>query len=143
MRLEDVLAAWLPEQRWFAGKGRILHDLTVVADTEVVAGDPALRHLIVLVSHGASADHYQIFIGLRHDLPGGLGNARIGALDDGRQAYDALHDPELTRALLRAIAGNQTIGSLTFHREPGAEIDTELDSIVLTAEESNTRLVYG
>ncbi len=143
MRLEDALAPWLLEQRWFAGKGRTLRDLAVVADTEVVAGDPALRHLIVLVSHGASADHYQIFIGLRHDLPGWLEHARIGVLDDGRQAYDALHDPELTRALLRAIAGNQTIGSLTFHREPGAEIDTELDSIVLTAEQSNTSLVYG
>jgi maltokinase len=143
MRLEDALAPWLQEQRWFAGKGRALRDLSVVADTEVVAGDPALRHLIVLVSHGATADHYQIFIGLRHDLPGWLEHARIGALDDGRQVYDALHDPELTRALLRAIAGNQTISTLTFHREPGAEIDTELDSIVLTAEQSNTSLVYG
>ena len=68
MRLEDALAPWLQEQRWFAGKGRTLCDLSVVADTEVVAGDPALRHLIVLVSHGATADHYQLFLGLRHDL---------------------------------------------------------------------------
>src|ERR1700761_9348255 len=143
MRLEDALAPWLQEQRWFAGKGRSLRDLTVVADTEVVAGDPALRHLMVKVSHGASADHYQIFIGLRHDLPGWLEHVRIGTLEDGRQVYDALHDPELTRALLRAIAGDQTIRTLSFHREPGAEIDTELDSIVLTAEQSNTSLVYG
>jgi maltokinase len=143
MRLEDALAPWLQEQRWFAGKGRALRDLTVVADTEVVAGDPALRHLMVKVSHGASADHYQIFIGLRHDLPGWLEHVRIGTLEDGRQVYDALHDPELTRALLRAIAGDQTIRTLAFHREPGAEIDTELDSIVLTAEQSNTSLVYG
>jgi maltokinase len=143
MRLEDALAPWLLEQRWFAGKGRILHDLSVVADTEVVAGDPALRHLIVLVSHGASADHYQIFVGLRRDLPGWLEHAKIGTLDDGRHVYDALHDPELTRVLLRAIAGNETIQTLAFHREPGAEIDTSLDSIVLTAEQSNTSLVYG
>jgi maltokinase len=143
MRLEDALAPWLQEQRWFAGKGRALRDLAVVADTEVVAGDPALRHLMVLVSHGATADHYQLFIGLRRDLPGWLEHVRIGTLEDGRHVYDALHDPELTRHLLRAIAGNQTIESLTFHREPGAEIDTELDSIVLTAEQSNTSLVYG
>src|SRR6201990_61424 len=143
MRLEDALAPWLQEQRWVAGKSRTLRDLSVVADTEVVAGDPALRHLIVLVSHGATADHYQLFLGLRHDLPGWLEHARIGTLEDGRQAYDALHDPELTRALSRAIAGHQTINTLTFHREPGAEIDTGLDSIVLTAEQSNTSLVYG
>jgi maltokinase len=143
MRLEDALAPWLQEQRWFAGKGRMLRDLAVVADTEVVAGDPALRHLLVLVSHGASADHYQIFVGLRRDLPDWLEHAKIGTLEDGVHAYDALHDPELTRTLLRAIAGNETIGSLTFQREPGAKIDTSLDSIVLTAEQSNTSLVYG
>ena len=143
MRLEDELATWLLAQRWFAGKGRTLRDLAIVADTEVAAGDPELRHLIVLVSHGATADHYQIPIGLRSQLPDWLEHARIGTADDGRQAYDALHDPALTRHLIRAIAANQTIESLTFSREPGAEIETELDSIVLTAEQSNTSLVFG
>ncbi len=143
MRLEDALATWLLEQRWFAGKGRTLRDLAVVADTQVVAGDPELRHLIVLVSHGATADHYQVLVGLRSELPDWLEHARIGMTDDGRHAYDALHDPALTRHLLRAIAANQTIESLTFSREPGAEIETELDSIVLTAEQSNTSLVFG
>jgi maltokinase len=143
MRLEDELATWLLAQRWFAGKGRTLRDLAIVADTEVAAGDPALRHLIVLVSHGATADHYQIPIGLRSQLPDWLEHARIGTADDGRQAYDALHDPALTRHLIRAIATDQTVESLTFSREPGTEIETELDSIVLTAEQSNTSLVFG
>ena len=143
MRLEDELATWLLAQRWFAGKGRTLRDLAIVADTEVAAGDPALRHLIVLVSHGATADHYQIPIGLRSQLPDWLEHVRIGTADDGRQVYDALHDPALTRHLIRAIAANQSIESLTFSREPGAGIETELDSIVLTAEQSNTSLVFG
>jgi len=143
MRLEDELATWLLAQRWFAGKGRTLRDLAIVADTEVAAGDPALRHLIVLVSHGATADHYQILIGLRSQLPDWLEHVRIGTADDGRQVYDALHDPALTRHLIRAIAANQSIESLTFSREPGAKIETELDSIVLTAEQSNTSLVFG
>ena len=143
MRLDDALAVWLLEQRWFAGKGRTLRDLAIVADTEVVAGDPALRHLIVLVSHGATADHYQILIGLRSELPDWLKHARIGQTEDGKHVYDALHDPELTRHLLRAIADGRTIESLTFSREPGTEIETELDSIVLTAEQSNTSLVFG
>ena len=143
MRLEDALATWLLEQRWFAGKGRTLRDLAVVAETEVVAGDPALRHLIVLVSHGTTADHYQILVGLRSRLPDWLEHARIGKTEDGWHAYDALHDPALTRHLLRAIAAGRTIESLNFSREPGAEIETELDSIVLTAEQSNTSLVFG
>ncbi len=33
MTFEDVLATWLVKQRWFAGKGRTVHDLAVVADT--------------------------------------------------------------------------------------------------------------
>jgi maltokinase len=143
MRFEDALATWLQEQRWFAGKGRTLRDLAVVADTEVVAGDPALRHLIVLVCHGTTADHYQILVGLRSGLPGWLQHVRIGETGDGRVAYDALHDPALTRHLLRAIANNETIDSLQFRRVPGAEFETDVDSIVLTGEQSNTSLVYG
>ena len=139
----DALAAWLTRQRWFAGKGRTLRDLAVVADTEVAAGDPALRHLIVLVSHGTTADHYQVLIGLRSYLPDWLEHARIGMTDDGRHVYDALHDPALTRHLLRAIAADETIESLRFSREPGTEIGTELDSVVLTAEQSNTSLVFA
>jgi maltokinase len=143
MSFEDALATWLQEQRWFAGKGRTLRDLAVVADTEIAAGDPALRHLLVLVSHGATADHYQLLVGLRSELPGWLEHARIGLTEDGQHAYDALHDPALTRHLLRAIAGGETIDSLRFAHMPGAEIETDLDSIVLTGEQSNTSLVYG
>jgi maltokinase len=143
MSFEDALATWLQEQRWFAGKGRTLRDLAVIADTEIAAGDPALRHLIVLVSHGATADHYQILVGLRSELPGWLEHARIGMTEDGRHAYDALHDPALTRHLLHAIAESETIDSLRFTSLPDTEIETGQDSIVLTGEQSNTSLVYG
>ena len=37
MAFEDALATWLVKQRWFAGKGRELRDLAVVADTEIAA----------------------------------------------------------------------------------------------------------
>ncbi len=36
MAIEDALAEWLGNQRWFAGKGQELHDLAIVADTELV-----------------------------------------------------------------------------------------------------------
>ena len=41
----------------------------VLADTEIIPGDPGLRHLIVTVSHGATSDCYQLFIGSRARLP--------------------------------------------------------------------------
>jgi maltokinase len=147
MNLEDVLATWLVKQRWFAGKGRTVHDLAIVADTEIVPGDPGLRHLIVTVSHGATSDCYQLFIGMRARLPARLRHARIGTAHTGAggdmQVYDGLHDTELTRTLLDAIADDGTVGTLRFCRVPGERIERGLDSLVLTGEQSNTSLVFG
>ena len=142
MTFEDTLATWLVKQRWFAGKGRTVHDLAVVADTEIIPGDPGLRHLIVTVSHGATSDCYQLFIGYRARLPARLRHARIGT-HQGLQIYDGLHDTALTRALLDAIVDDRTVGTLRFSRIPGAEIEPGLDSLVLTGEQSNTSLVFG
>jgi len=148
MTFEDTLATWLVKQRWFAGKGRTVHDLAVVADTEIIPGDPGLRHLMVTVSHGATSDCYQLFIGYRARLPARLRHARIGTLG-GLQIYDGLHDSALTRALLDAIVDDRSVGMLRFCRVPGAEISRAssgqagLDSLVLTGEQSNTSLVFG
>jgi maltokinase len=142
MTFADTLATWLVKQRWFAGKGRTVHDLAVVADTEIIPGDPGLRHLIVTVSHGATSDSYQLFLGYRARLPARLRHARIGA-DAGLQVYDGLHDSDLTRELLDAIAADRTVGMLRFCRVPGTELETGLDSLVLTGEQSNTSLVFG
>src|SRR6185312_6848951 len=142
MTFEDTLATWLVKQRWFAGKGRTVHDLAVVADTEIIPGDPGLRHLMVTVSHGATSDCYQLFIGYRARLPARLRHARIGT-NDGLQIYDGLHDSALTRTLLDAIVDDRSVGILRFCRVPGAEIQAGLDSLVLTGEQSNTSLVFG
>jgi len=142
MTFEDTLATWLVKQRWFAGKGRTVHDLAVVADTEIIPGDPGLRHLILTVSHGATSDCYQLFIGYRARLPARLRHARIGA-HAGLQIYDGLHDTALTRVLLDAIVDDRSVGMLRFCRMPGADIEAGLDSLVLTGEQSNTSLVFG
>ena len=142
MTFEDTLATWLVKQRWFAGKGRTVHDLAVVADTEIIPGDPALRHLMVTVSHGATSDCYQLFIGYRARLPARLRHARIGT-HNGLQIYDGLHDTALTRTLLDAIIDERSVGMLRFCRTPGSEIEAGLDSLVLTGEQSNTSLVFG
>jgi maltokinase len=143
MAIEDALATWLGHQRWFAGKGQELRDLAIVADTELVVGDPELRHLIVAASHGTAVDYYQVLVGLRRRLPARLKHARIGPSGDGRQAYDALHDAELTKTLLAGVAADAETGSLRMHAIPGARFDTGLDSLVLGSEQSNTSLVFG
>src|ERR1700742_1191812 len=148
MSFEDGLASWLVKQRWFAGKGRTVHDLAVVANTELIPGDPGLRHLLVTVSHGATSDCYQLFVGTRARLPARLRHARIGSYD-GLQFYDGLHDSDLTRTLLNAIAAEASIGPMRFSRIPEADLSwaagpaDSLDSLVLTGEQSNTSLVFG
>jgi len=148
MTFEDTLATWLVKQRWFAGKGRTVHDLAVLADTEIIPGDPGLRHLLVTVSHGATSDCYQLYIGSRARLPARLRHVRIGT-HSGLQIYDGLHDAALTRILLDSIAADRSVGALRFCRVPGAEIlgdfgdESGLDSLVLTGEQSNTSLVFG
>jgi maltokinase len=143
MAFEDALATWLVEQRWFAGKGHGLRDLAIVADTQVVAGDPELRHLVVAVSHATTVDYYQVLAGLRRRLPLRLEHARIGPADDGRITYDALHDAELTRPLLEGFATEATVNGIQLRKIPGARFGTGLDSLVLALEQTNTSLVYG
>jgi maltokinase len=99
--------------------------------------------LIVAVSHATAVDYYQVLIGLRRRLPGRLQHAKIGPAGDGRIAYDALHDADLTKPLLAGIAGDAEIGSLKMRSVPGASFETGRDSLVLGSEQSNTSLVYG
>jgi maltokinase len=143
MTFEETLAAWLPGQRWFAGKGTPISGLTIAADTTLVAGDPGLRHLILTVHQGSGTDTYQVFVGLRAELPDWLQHVRIGPAGPGMTAYDGLHDPELTATLLAAMAAEESTGPLRFAHRPGSQIGTGLESLVLTAEQSNTSLLFG
>jgi maltokinase len=143
MAFEDALATWLVEQRWFAGKGHGLRDLAIVSDTTVVTGDPELRHMIAAVSQGTTVDYYQILVGFRRQLPQRLDHALIGPAGDDRIAYDALHDSDLTKPLLSGFAREVSVNGVQLHTMPGAQFSTDLDSLVLTGEQTNTSLVYG
>jgi maltokinase len=143
MTFEDTLATWLPAQRWYPGSGATVRDLKIAADTTLAAGDPELRQLIVTVPLGGHAARFQILVGTRLELPSSLRHAVIGPVGPGRTAYDAVHDAELTKILLRGLAEQRTAGPVRFAREPGAVIETGLDSLVLTAEQSNTSLIFG
>jgi maltokinase len=142
MTIEDTLAAWLPAQRWYAGSPAATRDLAITADTILAAGDPALRHLIIALRQAGQTVRYQVLVGVRSRLPDRLRHAAIGPADGG-VAYDALHDPVLTRMILHSLADQRVVGPLRFVREPGAVIDTAPDSTVLTAEQSNTSLIFG
>ncbi|MFD0801936.1 aminoglycoside phosphotransferase, partial [Streptomonospora algeriensis] len=108
-QLEELLADWIPRQRWFAGKGAPIETVTVQAEHPLVCGDPGLRVLVVEVGQRDSVSRYQVLLGLR---PAGtlreeLTHAAIGVCRLGgvpRTVYDASHDPELTALLLERLA---------------------------------------
>jgi len=146
--LADLLAPWLPLQRWYPGKGREVTGVTVRSSVVLQAGDPELHHMVVRVSTSdsradeLSTDDYQMLAGVRARMPDRLDHAFIGPVGD-RFAYDATQDTETSAVLLELIASSATVGDLRFTPEPGAELDTSQSSRVSTAEQSNTSLVYG
>ena len=143
MTFEDTLATWLPAQRWYSGSGATVRDLAITAETTLAAGDPELRHLIVATSGNGETARYQVFVGIRSHVPDSLRHAVMGPDGCGGTAYQALHDPELTKVLLRGMAEQRTVGPIRFAREPGADIDTGLDSLMLAGEQSNSSLIFG
>ncbi|MFC5184708.1 maltokinase N-terminal cap-like domain-containing protein [Actinomadura harenae] len=154
--LVDLLADWLPTQRWFAGKDRPIREIGIGAVTTLLSGDPGLHHLVLDVRQDGRPDQYQLLLGLRRSLPERMRPGELGwlALDagtrggtgtykDAAHAFDAVHDPELARCLLTHMADEAVIGPLRFRHVPGAELDTGLLPAVSTAEQSNTSLIFG
>ncbi len=140
--VSSLLTEWLPRQRWFGGKGRPIRDVVPVDSTVVVDGDPRLVQLLVAVHYSDGVERYQLLVGIRPALPQRLEHAAIGTVDDSC-VYDAAHDNELTHVLLQLMAADADEGALRFRHLPGAEIDTDLTSIVMGAEQSNTSMVFG
>ncbi len=141
--IADALATMLPEQRWFAGKGRPVRAVIPVRATDLAGTDPRLVHAVIEVDQGEPhSDFYQLLLGVRGDLPDTLGHAWVAAIGD-HAVYQAVHDPELTAVLLDLMAKGADVEGLRFAAEPGVTLDTELRSRPIGAEQSNTSLVYG
>lgn len=146
-RLESLLAGWLPAQRWFAGRQQLTGGVSVLGATPVAELDGArFEHLLIAVGDpgGAPPRIYQLWLGLRPDLPERLAHSEIGAVSDPVAiAYDALHDPALASLLLSSIADGRNLGSVRTARAADVELDVDAPGLVISAEQSNTSIVYG
>jgi maltokinase len=145
--LTDLLTAWLPEQRWYAGKGRAIRSVTIerevpiaLPDIDGTASDVGYALLRVDDEEGGS-DRYQLLVGrLEGEVPARLSRAVIGDAE-GRIAYDAVYDGAATTGLLERMAAGSTEQGIRFHAT--GEVDTTLSSRVMGAEQSNTSVVFG
>ncbi len=154
--LAPLLHAWLPRQRWFAGKGHPVTGFSLVSATELLPLDgtgPGLLHLLVDVHQpGLPADSpqdcYQLLLGVRETLPPHLAPALIGRPAEGplagRTVYEGLRDPRLAELILERLRRPGSLGSLRFDRFEGAPtVPGSLMARPLDAEQSNSSLIYG
>jgi len=144
--IAEGLARWLPEQRWFSAKNREISGVRVHTRVPLAADDGyAAEQVLVTVGFDSGPDlRYQIPLGYRTHLSEPLlAWAVTDPLSGTATAYDGLQDPELTGRLLTAMAANETVGGLRFETLPGVVVDSNAPSRVMSAEQSNTSVVFG
>ncbi len=154
--LTALLEQWLPEQRWFAGKGRTMTAVVVSAVSSVPAAS-AVAHVVV----GVALDDeiwqtYQVPVSVYGEPHAGL--RLIGQLSGGDFVYDALSDPAAVPLLLSAsettpqvdpdvthsldhAGGEHPAPALQANVDPGTYLDLPVRP--LGVEQSNTSLVMG
>ena len=141
--LPALLQEWLPKQRWYGGKGRAVAGVEALASTELVAADErVVRHVLLRVTpEDGEPDVYQVLVGEHQGvLPESLRHAVIGSAE-GITFYDGVYDHDGVDALLQHLAAGDAVGSLRFTcAEP---IDSGLANRVMSAEQSNTSVVFG
>ena len=145
--LDRLLTEWLPEQRWFAAKGR---QITSVAPTLVaVLAQPDPRLELRLVGVGYSDGGYETYVvplSVRAELVESLRHALLGQLTlEGAPVwvYDGMQDRDLSVYWPQLLAERARIGPLVFRPEPDLDLPEGLAGDVLVAEQSNTSLVFG
>jgi maltokinase len=143
-----VFGDWLGQQRWFAGKSR---QYTVAARLLATLTDKPhpVQIWIADVQYPDALEHYQVPLVLRTDVAEQLTHAYVGSVVDADGGspvtlYDALHDKEVTGHWLESIADQAAVNGVNFVRtaEPD-DIPVHEPSLALTAEQSNTSLVFG
>ena len=135
---------WLPQQRWYAGRGRELRSAVPHA---VVPLRDDLDHVLLDASYAdGSTERYQLLVrwgtGPRDEFSDA---ATIGQSegDDGvRIGYDALYDPTAAQHLLALIDSSAVVGPLRFTREPDVELPVQGVPRLMGVEQSNTSVVF-
>ncbi|GIE74391.1 maltokinase [Actinoplanes philippinensis] len=134
-------AEWLPKQRWYAGRSRVLSSVKEASATQL--GEDLELVLVDAEYTDGSSERYQILVGWgAGPIPEYSQVATIGTTDDGRVGYDALYDPAAARHLLGLVERSELAGDVTFEKEPGVTLPLEAWPRVFDAEQSNTSVIF-
>src|SRR6266571_2212248 len=149
--LESALAAFLPSQRWFSGKGRQIGEVRIEANVPLRAARPTLHLVVAAVAYAdGGVDRYHLPIG--HDFgfeARSLLSRRPGALiletKPPREGvyYDAVVDERLGAIFLEMLSRGATLDQLRFHRAPEWNETLRGPGKLLNAEQTNSSLVFS
>jgi maltokinase len=149
--LAAALAEFLPSQRWFAGKGRAVAEVSVERSVPLRTDLPSLTAVVAAVAYAdGGVERYHVPVG--HDrgpparrLADRFPDAVISGTDGpgGGPFYDAARDERLGGVYLELISRAATVGELRFSRLPGWTGTPPGPGRLLGAEQSNSSLVFG
>jgi trehalose synthase-fused probable maltokinase len=140
--LTDLLADWMPDQRWFAGKGRTWASVTEDGFF-LDQGTPALSvHRVHVTYTDDVSETYLVPLSWRSSQDDDLAHAYVGAVGDNH-AYDGMRDREATVPWLTHLVAASTVGPLHFHPAGVAYIPEGVPGDLISGEQSNTSLIYG
>ncbi|MGY1886738.1 hypothetical protein ACI799_15705 [Blastococcus sp. SYSU DS0753] len=144
--LIDLFREWIPQQRWFGGKGREWAGVTEDGFF-LDRGNPVLSvHRVRIEYTDGARDTYLVPISWRDQQAEELGAAYIGAVvGEGQEtyAYDAMRDREATAPWLIHLANGSSVGPMNFSPAGEGDIPAGLPGDIVSTEQSNTSLVYG
>ncbi len=141
-----LLAAWMPQQRWYATKTG-LPRLRAIASWDL-PGDGVLVRTHLIADDGSTPPTlYQVPTVARPTDTVGEDAVVIGELGDGTTLVDGAHDPAFTGPLLRLVTAGGTatgpgMGATGRAADAPPPIGTGYLARVLSGEQSNTSIVY-
>lgn len=144
MSFAEPLAAWLPRQRWFAGKGRPIATVETTPPLALheEAGCTVVHCLVTVCYSDAERDVYQVPLTVHQAPQPQLEHALVGEDPGGGYLYDGVHDPTGSAVWPRLLREAGPVGDLRFTLAPGVGVPEEPGQVI-GAEQSNSSLVYG
>jgi maltokinase len=149
--LETALAAFLPRQRWFAGKGRAVAEVRVESSVPLRTALPSLTAVVAAVAYAdGGVERYHLPVGhdrglearqLTDRVPDAVIHETKGP--KGGPFYDAVRDERLGGVYLDLLSRAANVQELRFYRMPEWTETLRGPGKLVEGEQSNSSLVFG